>query len=82
MRAENYAELLTRMQKDVEAAVRAGMATKSDELSIKVKVNEAFMMKTMGNRSLCPNEFHISNAKVRSVTVGLSVQVTLIVPLD
>ena len=50
--AENYAELLTRMQKDVDAAVNAGMATKSDALSIKVKVNEANMMKTKATNGL------------------------------
>ncbi|MGM9767619.1 MAG: TolC family protein [Candidatus Cryptobacteroides sp.] len=50
--AENYSELLTRMQKDVEAAARAGMATKSDELAIKVKVNEANMMKTKATNGL------------------------------
>ena len=50
--AENYADLLTRMQKDVDAAVRVGMATKSDELSIKVKANEANMMRTKATNGL------------------------------
>lgn len=50
--AENYADLLSKMQKEVDAAVRVGMATKSDELSIKVKVNEANMMRTRATNGL------------------------------
>lgn len=39
--AESYLELVRRLDGDVEHLIEAGMATKADGLSIKVKVNEA-----------------------------------------
>ena len=39
--AEGYKALVDKLEKDVEQLVKEGMATKSDLLSVKVKVNEA-----------------------------------------
>ena len=50
--AENYSDLLSKMERDVKLSVAAGVATKSDELSIKVKANEADMMKTKATNGL------------------------------
>ena len=44
--AESYSDLLHQLEKDVEVSVREGVATKSDQLQIKVKANEADMMLT------------------------------------
>lgn len=44
--AENYSDLLSKMQHDVDIAVNEGVATKSDALAIQVKANEANMLKT------------------------------------
>ena len=44
--AESYADLLHKMEKDVEISIAEGVATESDGLQIKVKANEADMMKT------------------------------------
>lgn len=44
--AENYADLLRQMGKDVDALVAEGFATPSDALTIKVKMNEAEMLYT------------------------------------
>lgn len=44
--AESYADLLHKMEKDVEISISEGIATESDGLQIKVKANEADMMKT------------------------------------
>ncbi len=50
--AENFSDLLSKMQRDVDISVKAGVATKSDALSIKVKSNEADMMKTKATNGL------------------------------
>ena len=50
--AENFADLLEKMEKDVNIAVNEGVATESDALAIKVKANEANMMKTKATNGL------------------------------
>lgn len=50
--AENYADLLRQMGKDVDALVAEGFATPSDALTIKVKVNEAEMLYTKATNGL------------------------------
>ena len=44
--AESYSDLLHQLEKDVEISVKEGVSTKSDELQIKVKANEADIMLT------------------------------------
>lgn len=44
--AESYSDLLHQMENDVELAVKEGVSTESDALQIKVKANEADMLKT------------------------------------
>jgi len=44
--AESYSDLLHQLERDVEISVKEGVATKSDQLQIKVKANEADMMLT------------------------------------
>ncbi len=44
--AEAYADLLHQMERDVDISVKEGIATESDALQIKVKANEADMLKT------------------------------------
>lgn len=50
--AESYAELLHRMERDVELSIAAGVATESDALQIKVKANEADMLFTRSANGL------------------------------
>lgn len=50
--AENYADLLRQMGKDVDALVAEGFATPSDALTIKVKMNEAEMLCTKATNGL------------------------------
>lgn len=50
--AENYADLLRQMGKDVDALVVEGFATPSDALTIKVKMNEAEMLYTKATNGL------------------------------
>lgn len=50
--AENYADLLEKMEHDVTISVNEGVATESDALSIKVKANEANMLKTKATNGL------------------------------
>ena len=50
--AESYAELLHNMVKDVDLSVKEGVATESDALQIKVKANEADMLKTKAENGL------------------------------
>ena len=50
--AENYADLLRQMGKDVDALVAEGFATPSDALTIKVKTNEAEMLLTKATNGL------------------------------
>ena len=50
--AESYSELLRQMEKDVELAVKEGVSTESDALQIKVKANEAEMLKTRSENGL------------------------------
>lgn len=50
--AESYLELLKKLEGDVSKMVAEGVATKADELSVKVKVNEAEMTLTQVNDGL------------------------------
>lgn len=50
--AESYAELLHNMQHDVEVAVKEGVSTESDALQIRVKANEADVLKTKADNGL------------------------------
>lgn len=50
--AENYADLLRQMGKDVDALEAEGFATPSDALTIKVKMNEAEMLYTKATNGL------------------------------
>lgn len=50
--AENYADLLHNMERDVDISVKEGVATESDALQIKVKANEADMLKTKADNGL------------------------------
>ena len=50
--AESYLDLLEKMQDDVNKAIAAGVATESDALQVKVKVNEAQMLLTKADNGL------------------------------
>ena len=50
--AENYADLLRQMGKDVDALVAEGFTTPSDALTIKVKMNEAEMLYTKATNGI------------------------------
>lgn len=50
--AESYSALLHEMQKNAEIAVREGISTEADILTVKVKVNEADMMLTKAENGL------------------------------
>ena len=50
--AESYADLLHSMEHDVNLAVREGVSTESDALQIKVKANEADMLRTKSENGL------------------------------
>lgn len=50
--AENFSDLLEKMEHDVNISVNEGVATESDALAIKVKANEAGMMKTKATNGL------------------------------
>ena len=50
--AESYADLLHHMEKDVNIAVDEGVSTESDALQIKVKANEADMLRTKADNGL------------------------------
>ena len=50
--AESYADLLHRLEQDVETSVAAGVMTSSDALQIKVKANEADMLLTKSTNGL------------------------------
>lgn len=50
--AENFSDLLEKMEHDVNITVNEGVATASDALAIKVKANEANMMKTKATNGL------------------------------
>ena len=50
--AEAYADLLHGMERDVNLAVQEGVATESDALQIKVKANEADMLKTKSENGI------------------------------
>ena len=50
--AESYSDLLHNMEHDVELAVEEGVSTESDALQIKVKANEADMLKTKSENGL------------------------------
>ena len=50
--SESYAELLHTLESDVNASVKAGVMTESDALQIKVKANEADMLRTKATNGL------------------------------
>lgn len=50
--AEGYAELLHQMESDIQVMVREGVATQADELSVRVKANEADMLLTKASNGL------------------------------
>ena len=50
--ARSYLDLLEQMQDDVDKAIAAGVATESDALQVKVKVNEAQMLLTKAENGL------------------------------
>ena len=50
--ADAYADLLHKMEHDVALSVEEGVATESDVLQIKVKANEADMLKTKSDNGL------------------------------
>ena len=50
--ADAYADLLHKMEHDVALSVQEGVATESDALQIKVKANEADMLKTKSDNGL------------------------------
>ena len=50
--ARSYLDLLEQMQDDVDKAIAAGVATESDALQVKVKVNEAQMLLTKADNGL------------------------------
>lgn len=50
--AQSYLALLKKLESDMEKMVNEGIATKADELSVKVKVNEAEMTQTKVNDGL------------------------------
>ena len=50
--ADAYVDLLRKMDTDIAAMITAGVATKTDELSVKVKLNEAEMAQTKVNNGL------------------------------
>ena len=50
--ARAYADLLHQLEKDVETSVEAGVMTQADALQIKVKANEADMMRTKAENGL------------------------------
>ena len=50
--ADAYADLLHKMEHDVDLFVKEGVATESDALQIKVKANEADMLKTKSDNGL------------------------------
>lgn len=50
--ADAYADLLHKMENDVALSVQEGVATESDALQIKVKANEADMLKTKSDNGL------------------------------
>lgn len=50
--AENFLELVQKLNSDVDKMIKEGVATKADGLSVKVKVNEAEMMLTQVDNGL------------------------------
>ena len=50
--AQSYCELLHQMERDVDLSIRAGVATESDVLQIRVKANEADMLLTKSTNGL------------------------------
>ena len=50
--SDSYADLLHTLESDVNASVKAGVMTESDALQIKVKANEADMLRTKATNGL------------------------------
>ena len=50
--AQAYADLLHQMERDVRLSIESGVATESDALQVKVKANEADMMRTKAENGL------------------------------
>lgn len=80
--AKSYVELLQNLEKDVEKSIDFGVATKSDGLTVKVKLNEAEMSLlqvqdglTLSRMALCQQcgipmdtEFKLADEKLMPVT--------------
>ena len=71
--AESYADLLHKMEKDVDAAVRTGVSTASDALQVKVKANEADLLLTKATNGLALAKMLLC----QKVGLPLDTQITL-----
>ena len=71
--AESYADLLHQMQHDVDISVKEGVATESDALQVKVKANEADMLKTKASNGLVLAKMLLC----KQIGLDLSSQITL-----
>lgn len=58
--AESYLALLERLEKDVEAMRREGVATRSDELSVQVRLNQAQMSLTQVEDGLTLSKMNLA----------------------
>lgn len=72
--AESYADLLHNMQHDVELAVQEGVSTESDVLQIKVKTNEADMLKTKADNGLTLSKMLLC----KQIGLPLDTEITLV----
>ena len=89
--ADTYVELLREMNEDVELMIEEGVSTKSDGLSVKVKLNEAEMTKTKVDNGLAltrmllmqicglelDKEFALADEKVDNIQTDASKPATL-----
>lgn len=62
--AESFLELVKKLDSDVSKMVAEGVATKADELSVKVKVNEAEMTMTKVENGLSLSKWYSANSAV------------------
>jgi outer membrane protein TolC len=71
--AETYCDLLHKLQNDAEIAKKEGVYTESDVLSIKVKANEADMLKTKATNGLVLAKMFLC----KEIGLDLATQITL-----
>ena len=71
--AESYDTLLHQMSSDMDVAVKEGVATEADALSIKVKVNEADMLLTKATNGLSLSKMLLC----RLIGLDLNTQIVL-----